>query len=62
MKAVENIQQQTVMSELDNDITKTELHKALTKLTDDKAPGINGVPPNGFKIINEENVCFSSSS
>ena len=40
-------------SELDNDITMAELLKALAKHTNNEAPGLNGVPPNAFKTMNE---------
>ena len=48
-EVVNGIRQRPTMSELDNDITMEELRKAISKLSNDKAPGLNGVPPNAFK-------------
>ena len=53
-EAVNEIRQRTTMSELDNDITMEELRKAISKLSNDKAPGLNGVPPNAFKCMDHK--------
>ena len=45
------------MEELDNPPLWTEYICAIQELTNDKSPGLNGVPPNAFKSMSEENLC-----
>ena len=40
-----------VMNELDLPPSWKEFTEAVKYLTNDEAPGINGVPPNAFKVI-----------
>ena len=45
------------MEELDAPPLWTEFILAIQELTNDKSPGINGVPLNSFKYMSEENLC-----
>ena len=45
-----------VMGELDNPPLWTEYISAIHELTNDKSPGLNGVPPNAFKSMSEEKL------
>ena len=45
------------MEELDNPPLWTEYIFAIQELTNDKSPGFNGVPPNAFNSMSEENLC-----
>ena len=44
------------MGELDDPPLWKEYICAIQELTNDKSPGINGVPPNAFKSMSEENL------
>ena len=44
------------MDELDQPISWYDIKKSTTKLANDKAPGLNGVPTNAFKSLDEENL------
>ena len=46
------------MDELDQPISWDEIKKATTNLANDKAPGLNGVPPNAFKALNDANISW----
>ena len=46
------------MDELDQPISQDEINKPTKKLANDKAPGINGVPPNSFKALDDENLSW----
>jgi hypothetical protein len=43
------------MQEIGESISWEEFNKAVMKLTNDKSPGENGVPPNAFKCLDDEN-------
>ena len=47
-----------VMNELDKPPYWKEFTEAVKDLTNDKAPGLNGVPPNAFKGVSPENLKF----
>ena len=53
---INNIHLQEVMSDLDVPPFWTDFINAIHKLANDKAPGLNGVPPNAFKYMSEENL------
>ena len=44
------------MDELDHPISWDEINKATTELANDKAPGLNGVPPNAIKALDDTNL------
>ena len=44
------------MGELDVPPLWTEFISAIQELTNDKSPGLNGVPLNAFKSMSEENL------
>ena len=44
------------MSELDDEPTWAEFMTAVVELTNDKAPGLNNVPPNAFKAMDEDSL------
>ena len=44
------------MEELDNPPFWTEYICAIQELTNNKSPGLNGVPPHAFKSMSEENL------
>ena len=46
------------MDELDHPISWGEIKKSTTKLAEDKAPGLNSVPPNAFKALDDENISW----
>ena len=52
------IKEREVMEELDHPISWDEINKATNKLANDKAPGLNGVLPNVFKALNDENLTW----
>ena len=53
---INDIHLREVMGELDVPPLWTEFNSAIQELTNDKAPGLNGVPPNAFKSMSEENM------
>ena len=42
---------------IDKPITFNEVDKAINKLKDGKAPGLNGVPPKALKAMNTTTCC-----
>ena len=46
------------MDELDHSISWDEIKKATTKLANDKAPGLNSVPPDAFKSLADANLSW----
>ena len=44
------------MQEIDQPILWYELKAAVTKLTNDRDQGLNKVPPNVFKALNDDNL------
>ena len=44
------------MHSLDEDIDSYAFLRAVTYLKNDKAPGLNGVPPNAFNCMDERNL------
>ena len=53
---INDIHLREVMNELDVSPLWTEFISAFQELTNDKSPGLNGVPPNAFKSMSEENL------
>ena len=53
---LKNIKQIEVMDELDQPISWYEMKKSTTKLSKDKAPGLNGVPSNAFHSLDDSNI------
>jgi hypothetical protein len=53
--AAKLIAQREIMQEIGESISWEEFNKAVMKLTNDKSPGENGVPPNAFKCLDDEN-------
>jgi hypothetical protein len=51
---LEHVTKRKVMNFLDGDITFGKLKRAVTKLKTHKAPSLNGVPPEVFKLMNDE--------
>ena len=50
------------MEELDDPPLWTKYICAIQELTNDKSPGLNGVPPNAFKSMSEETYAITSTS
>ena len=48
--------QQQFMLDLDTLISWKELKQAVTKLSNGKSPGLNDVPPDSFKALDEQNL------
>ena len=48
--------QQHFMLDLDTLISWKELKQAVTKLSNGKSPGLNDVPPDSFKALDEQNL------
>ena len=46
------------MAELDQPISWDDIKKPTTKLANNKEPGINGVPPNAFKSLDDANLSW----
>ena len=46
------------MDELDHPISWDEINKATTKIANDKAPGLNVVPLNVFKPLDNTNLSW----
>lgn len=55
-KAAEYIKQREMCPELDRDIEWAEFTRAIGALKNDKAPGLNGVPPDALKCMDERNL------
>ena len=53
---INDIHLREVMGDLDVPPLWTEFISAIQELTNDKSPGLNGVPPNDFKSTSEENL------
>ena len=45
-----------MMPELDAPITWAELKRAVMKLANGKSPGLNDVPPDAFKALDDANL------
>ena len=46
------------MEELDYPISWDEIMKATTKLANDKSQGLNGVPPNALKVLDDAKLSW----
>ena len=55
-EVINEIKQRQTMNELNNPISWAELKTAIAKLANDKAPGLNKVPPNAFKSLSNANL------
>ena len=55
-KVLNDINSREVMNELDVPPSRKEFTEAVKDLTNNKSPGINGVPPNAFKAMSPENL------
>ena len=55
-KVINNIKQRQTMHELNKPISWAELKTAIAKLANDKAPGLNKMPPNAFKSLSNANL------
>ena len=53
---LDNIKQIYVLEKLDHSIPCYEINKATTKLANNKAPGLNGVPRNVFNTLDVVNI------
>ena len=58
LPVLDRIKQREVMNELDHPISWDETKKATTNLANEKEPGLNGVPPNAFKALDEANLSW----
>ena len=61
---LEEVIQREVMQEIDQPISWNELKMSVIKLTNNKAPWLNKVPPNAYKALNDDNLthllkCFN---
>ena len=58
-EVIKKIKQCQTINELNKPISLAELKTEIAKLANDKAPGLNKVPPNTFKLLsNESKACF----
>ena len=55
-KVINKIKQRQTMHELNKPISWAELKTAIVKLANDKATGLNKVPPNVFKSLSNANL------
>ena len=53
---IDKIKQRQTMHELNEPISWAKLKTAISKLANDKAPGLNKVPPNAFKSLSNANI------
>ena len=61
-KIMNDINSSEVMNELNVPYSWKEFTEAVKDLTNDKSPGLNGVPPNAFKAMSPENLKVHSTS
>ena len=54
--ALQGLLQQTSMLKLDTLISWEEVEQAVTKLSNGKSPGLNDVPPDAFKALDNKNL------
>ena len=54
--ALDEVRQRDVTQEIYQPISWDELKAAVTNLTNDKAPGLNKLPHNAFKALNNDNL------
>ena len=57
-KVLNDINSREVMNELDGTPSWKEFTEAVKDITNNKAPGLNGVPPNAFKEMSPDNLKF----
>ena len=55
------IKQRDVTEELDPQISRENIEIVTINLANDKAPGLNGVLPNAFKLLNEKKYHLAST-
>ena len=55
-KVIDEIKQRQTMYEFNYPIIWEELKTEIEKLVNDKAPGLNKVPPNAFKSLSDQNL------
>ena len=55
---LDKIKQREVMDELYHTISWYDIKKSTTNLTNEKSPGLNGVPPNAFKALDDKNLSW----
>ena len=55
-KVINEIKQRQTMYKLNKPITWAELRTEIAKLSNDKSPGLNKVPPNAFKSLSNKNL------
>ena len=53
---LDKLKQIEVIDELDKPISWDEIKKSTINLANDKAPGLNGLPPNAFKALDDTNL------
>ena len=53
---LQDLPQRPMMPELDTHITWAELKRAVMKLANGKSPGLNDVPPDAFKALDDTNL------
>ena len=56
LEVINEIKQRQTMDELNKPISWAEIKIAIAKLANDKAPGLNKVPPNEFKSLSNANL------
>ena len=55
-KVLNDLNSREVMNELDVPPSWKEFTESVKDKTNDKSPGLNGVPPNSFKAMSPENL------
>ena len=55
-EVINDIDLRKVTREIDVPPSWSEFTSAIMELTNNKAPGLNGIPPNAFKSMDKENL------
>ena len=53
---LDNINQRELMDKIYHPISWDEINKSTTKLANEKSSGLNCVPPNAFKALDDKNI------
>ena len=55
---LDKIKERDAMEKIYQPISWDDIKKPTTNLANDKSPGLNGVPPNSFKVLDDLNLSW----